>query len=87
VVIGISKDSVDAQAKFKAKYQFPFALLSDPDGSVCAAYGVLADKNMYGRVFKGIERTTFVIDENGKIAKVYPKVKVDGHAHAVLEDL
>jgi peroxiredoxin Q/BCP len=86
-VIGISKDSVAAQAKFKAKYQLPFTLLSDPDGNVCDAYGVLVMKNMYGKIFKAIERTTFVIDEDGKIAKVYPKVKVEGHAHAVLEDL
>lgn len=76
-----------AQAKFKAKYGFPFALLSDPDGTVCEAYGVMADKSMYGKIFRGIERTTFVIDEDGKIEKVYPKVKVDGHAHAVLGDM
>jgi peroxiredoxin Q/BCP len=87
VVIGISKDSVEAQAKFKAKYQLPFTLLSDTQGAVCDAYGVIVQKNMYGKFFKAIERTTFVIDEKGKVAKVYPKVKVDGHAHAVLEDL
>jgi peroxiredoxin Q/BCP len=86
-VIGISKDSVSAQAKFKAKYELPFTLLSDPDGATCNAYGVMVDKSMYGKIFKAIERTTFVIDENGKIAKVYPKVKVEGHAYAVLEDL
>jgi thioredoxin-dependent peroxiredoxin len=86
-VIGISKDSVAAQAKFKAKYELPFTLLSDPDATVCDAYGVMVQKNMYGKFFRAIERTTFVIDEDGKIAKVYPKVKVDGHAHAVLEDL
>ena len=86
-MIGISKDSVAAQAKFKAKYELPFTLLSDPDGAVCNAYDVIKDKSMYGKIFKGIERTTFVIDEQGKIAKIYPKVKVDGHAHAVLEDL
>ncbi len=76
-----------AQARFKAKYGFPFALLSDRDGKVCEAYGVMADKSMYGKIFRGIERTTFVINEEGKIEKVYPKVKVDGHAHAVLEDI
>ena len=86
-MIGISKDSVSAQAKFKAKYELPFTLLSDPDGTVCEAYGVMVDKSMYGKIFRAIERTTFVIDENSKIAKVYPKVKVEGHAHAVLEDL
>jgi thioredoxin-dependent peroxiredoxin len=86
-VIGISKDSVEAQAKFKARYQLPFTLLSDPGGKICEAFGVLVDKNMYGKIFKAIERTTFVIDEDGNVAKVYPKVKVDGHAHSVLEDL
>jgi peroxiredoxin Q/BCP len=87
VVIGISKDSVAAQAKFKKKYDLPFTLLSDPDGAVCDAYGVMVPKNMYGKIFKGIERTTFVIDETGRIATVYRKVKVDGHANAVLDDL
>lgn len=86
-MIGISKDSVSAQAKFKAKYELPFTLLSDPDGKVCDAYGVWKEKINYGKTFMGIERTTFLIDEDGKIAKVYPKVKVEGHAHAVLEDL
>lgn len=86
-MIGISKDSVEAQAKFKAKYQLPFTLLSDPDGKICNVFGVLVDKNMYGKIFRAIERTTFIIDEDGKVAKVYAKVKVDGHAHAVLEDI
>ena len=54
---------------------------------MCEAYGVMADKSMYGKIFRGIERTTFVINAEGKIEKVYPKVKVDGHAHAVLEDM
>ena len=76
-----------AQAKFKAKYELPFTLLSDPDGKVCEAYFVMKDKSMYGKIFKGIERTTFVISADGKIEKIYPKVKVDGHAHAVLDDL
>ena len=87
MVIGISKDSVAAQAKFKAKYELPFTLLSDPDGTVCEAYGVWKEKLNYGKTFMGIERTTFLIDEDGKIAKVYPKVKVEGHAGAVLGDL
>ena len=87
MVIGISKDSVAAQAKFKAKYELPFTLLSDPDGTVCEAYGVWKEKLNYGKTFMGIERTTFLIDEDSKIAKVYPKVKVEGHAEAVLGDL
>jgi peroxiredoxin Q/BCP len=78
---------VAAQARFKAKYQLPFTLLSDRDGQVCEAYGVLAEKTHYGKTYMGIERTTFVIDEDGKIEKVYEKVKVDGHAHTVLENL
>lgn len=76
-----------AQAKFKAKYELPFTLLSDPEGTVCEAYCVMKDKSMYGKIFKGIERTTFVIGADGKIEKIYPKVKIDGHAFAVLEDL
>jgi len=87
VVIGISKDSVAAQAKFKKKYDLPFTLLSDPDGKVCDAYGVIVPKNLYGKIFKGIERTTFIIDEQGKVAKVFRKVKVDGHVQAVLNEL
>jgi len=87
VVLGISKDSVSAQAKFKAGYDLPFPLLSDPDGKVCEAYGVISEKSMYGKVFKGIERSTFVIDSEGRIAKIYRKVKVAGHARAVLDDL
>ena len=86
-MIGISKDSVAAQAKFKAKYGFPFTLLADTEGKVCEAYGVWKEKLNYGKTFMGVERTTFLIDEDGKIAKVYPKVKVEGHVHAVLEDL
>jgi peroxiredoxin Q/BCP len=86
-VIGISRDSVADQAKFKAKYELPFKLLSDPDARVCEAYGVWKEKENYGKKYMGIERTTFLIDEDSKIAKVYPKVKVEGHAHAVLDDL
>jgi len=86
-VVGISKDSVADQAKFKKKHDLPFTLLADPDAGVCNAYGVMVQKQNYGKTYLGIERTTFLIDEKGKIAKVYPKVKVDGHAHSVLEDL
>jgi peroxiredoxin Q/BCP len=86
-VLGISKDSVAAQARFKAKYDLPFPLLSDADGRVCDAYGVIADKSLYGKIVRGIERSTFVIDPEGRVATVYRKVKVDGHAQAVLADL
>jgi peroxiredoxin Q/BCP len=85
VVIGISK--VPWQPRRDWAYELPFTLLSDPDGKVCEAYFVMKDKSMYGKIFKGIERTTFVISADGKIEKVYSKVKVDGHAHAVLDDL
>lgn len=86
-MLGISKDPVKAQLKFKEKYDLPFPLLSDPDGKVCEKYGVIKDKSMYGKIFKGIERSTFIIDRDGKIAKIYRKVKVNGHAANVLEDL
>jgi peroxiredoxin Q/BCP len=87
VVLGISRDSVESHQKFKAKYKLPFALLSDAEGKVCEKYGVWKEKSLYGRKFMGIERTTFLIDSEGKIARVYPKVKVAGHVAQVLEDL
>lgn len=87
VVFGVSKDSVKSHDRFAGKYGLNFPLLADEDASVCEAYGVIQDKNMYGRVTRGIVRTTFVIDKEGRIAKVYPKVKVDGHADAVLADV
>ena len=86
-MLGVSKDSVKAQAKFKAKYELPFPLLSDPDGKVCEAYGVLKDKSMYGKIFKGIVRSTFVIDADGNVARIFQPVKVAGHAGAVLDEL
>ncbi len=86
-MLGVSKDSVAAQAKFRAKYELPFPLLSDADGKVCEAYGVMKDKSMYGKIFKGIERSTFVIAADGKVAKIFRPVKVAGHAGAVLEEL
>ncbi|WDL97966.1 thioredoxin-dependent thiol peroxidase [Alicyclobacillus sp. ALC3] len=87
VVFGVSKDSVKSHVKFAQKYELNFPLLADEDASVCEAYGVIQDKNMYGRVTRGIVRTTFVIGQDGRVAKVYPKVKVDGHADAVLADV
>lgn len=87
VVLGISKDSIKSHEKFKQKYALPFTLLSDPDGKVCEAYGVWKEKSMYGKKYMGIERTTFVISPEGKIEKVYPKVKVKDHVQEVLEAL
>jgi peroxiredoxin Q/BCP len=87
VVLGISKDSVASHGKFKSKHELPFTLLSDPEGKVCEAYGVWKEKSLYGRKFMGIERTTFVIGADGKIARIFPKVKVKGHVDEVLEAL
>ncbi len=86
-VIGISGDPPQSHQKFAAKYELNFPLLSDADKRVLKAYGVFKKKSLYGREFMGIERTTFVIDRHGTIRKVFPKVKVDGHAQAVLDAL
>lgn len=84
VVYGVSRDSVKSHDKFAGKYGLNFPLLADETSEVCEKYGVIQDKNMYGKLVKGIVRTTFVIDREGKIANIYPKVKVDGHADEVL---
>ncbi|MDG3005590.1 thioredoxin-dependent thiol peroxidase [Paludisphaera mucosa] len=84
-VLGVSPDSSASHAKFVAKYDLPFTLLADVEKVVCAAYGVWKEKSMYGRKYMGVERTTYVLDRDGKIARVFPKVKVPGHAEAVLE--
>jgi peroxiredoxin Q/BCP len=84
-VIGISRDSVASHDKFKAKFKLPFPLASDEDGKVCQAYGVWAEKSMYGRKYMGIERSTFLIDGKGVIRNIWRKVKVPGHAEEVLE--
>lgn len=83
-VIGVSKDSAAAHRKFAAKHALTVPLATDADGSVCAAFGVWVEKNMYGKTSMGIERATFLIDADGKIAQVWRKVKVAGHADAVL---
>ena len=83
-VIGISPDSPRAQTKFKEKNDLPFTLLCDVDKSAAQAFGVYKEKNMYGRKVMGIERTTFLIGKDGKIEKVFPKVKLQGHAREVL---
>jgi len=84
-IIGVSKDTAAKHDKFKAKYDLTFTLASDEDGSVCEAYGVWVEKNMYGRKYMGIERATFLIGSDGAIRKIWRKVKVAGHAEAVLE--
>lgn len=84
-VIGVSRDTVAKHDKFKAKHELTVALGSDEDGKVCEDYGVWVEKNMYGRKSMGIERSTFLIGGDGKIRKIWRKVKVAGHAEAVLE--
>lgn len=87
VIVGVSPDKVASQARFKTKHGLPFTLLADPDHKVAEAYGVWKQKSMYGRTSMGIERTTFLIGADGKIRKIFPKVKVEGHAGGVLAAL
>ena len=86
-IIGISPDKPAAHVKFAAKYDLPFTLVADPDHAIAEAYGVWKEKSMYGRKYMGIERTTFVIDEKGRIAHIFAKVHPAGHAAEVLEAL
>ncbi len=85
VVVGVSKDSVDDQAKFAKKYELPFVLLSDEDHKIAKAFGAWGKKNMYGKEVEGVIRSTFLIDPKGKVAKEWRGVKVDGHDQAVLD--
>ena len=84
VVLGISRDTPKAQAKFRAKYELPYPLLADVDAAVCNLFGVLKEKSMYGKKVKGIERSTFLIAPDGTLARVWEKVKPEGHADEVL---
>lgn len=84
-VVGVSKDGVAKHDKFKAKYDLNFPLVSDEEGTLCEAYGVWVEKSMYGRKYMGIERSTFLIDKTGKIARAWRKVKIPGHVEEVLE--
>ena len=84
VVLGISKDSIEKHCKFRDKHNLTVRLLSDEEGKMLEAYGVWAEKSLYGRKFMGINRTTFLLDEKGTIRQVWPKVKVNGHAEEVL---
>lgn len=85
VVLGVSRDSLTSHEKFRAKHDLPFDLLSDPDESLCRQFDVIRTKSLYGRKFMGVERSTFLIDEEGKLREEWRKVKVKGHAAAVLE--
>jgi len=83
-VLGISADTAAAQKKFKEKYELPYTLLADADKKIADSFGILKEKNMYGKKVKGVERTTFLLTPEGKIAHIFSKVKPDGHAEEVL---
>ena len=87
VVLGISRDTPKAQRKFREKYDLPYTLLADVDETVCNQFGVMKEKNMYGKKVMGIERTTFLIGPDQRLLKTFPKVKPEGHAEEVLEAL
>jgi len=87
VILGVSNDPIDSHLAFRDKHKLPFPLLSDEDAAVSKAFGVYKQKNLYGKKYMGIERTTFVIDRTGRVAQIYPKVKVDGHVADLLEFL
>ncbi|MEZ0231637.1 MAG: peroxiredoxin [Methylophilaceae bacterium] len=84
-IFGISRDSIKSHENFKAKFSFPFELLSDADETACNLFGVIKMKNMYGKQVRGIERSTFIIDAKGVLVREWRGVKVDGHAQEVLE--
>ncbi|GMW02576.1 MAG: peroxiredoxin [Candidatus Hydrogenedentota bacterium] len=84
-VLGVSPDSLESHCKFVDKFGLAFQLLSDPDHAVAEKYGVWVEKNMYGKKYWGVQRSTFLIDANGRLAKIWPKVKPEGHAEEVLD--
>lgn len=85
LILGVSRDSIASHDKFREKHDFPFDLLSDPDEALCRQFDVIKEKSLYGRKFLGIERSTFLIGEDGKLKAEWRKVKVKGHAQEVLE--
>ncbi len=87
VILGVSPDSVSSHKKFAEKFNLPFTLLSDEEKKVLELYNVWKEKSMYGKKYMGVERTTYIIDETGKIKKIFNKVKVDGHNLEVMEAL
>jgi len=84
VVLGVSPDTVQAQKKFAEKFDLPFTLIADADKTICNAYGVIQEKNMYGKKVMGVARTTFIIGPDGKIKHIFEKVKPEGHAEEAL---
>jgi peroxiredoxin Q/BCP len=87
VILGVSPDTIESHVKFRDKFSLPFPLLADPDHAVAERYGVWKQKTNYGRTYMGIERTTVVIGKDGQVKKVFPRVRVDGHADKVLAAL
>ena len=85
VILGVSRESIRSHNNFRGKFDFPFHLLSDPDETLCNAYGVIVEKSMYGRKYMGVDRSTFLIDEGGVLRREWRKVRVKGHADEVLE--
>ena len=85
VVLGVSTDSIESHLAFREHHKLPFTLLADEDATVSKLYGVYKQRNLYGKKYMGIERTTFVIDRTGRVAQIWPKVKVDGHIQDVME--
>ena len=86
-ILGVSTDDLDSHSKFRSKYNLNFPLLSDPDHKVSDEYGVYKEKNNYGKKYWGIERSSFIIDKDGKIKKIFRRVKVDGHTDEILANL
>ena len=86
-ILGVSPDTIASHKKFIENHSLPFPLLADPDHAIAEAYGVWKEKSMYGKKYMGIERTTFLVGADGKIAKIFPKVKPEGHAEQVLAAL
>jgi thioredoxin-dependent peroxiredoxin len=85
VVYGVSRDSIESHKAFASKFQLTFPLLADPDEAICQAYGVIKEKTLYGKKSIGLVRTTFIIDQEGTIRKIFPNVRVDGHVDKVLD--
>ena len=87
IIFGVSKDSIRSHTNFKEKFNFPFELISDPDEKICKIFDVIKEKSMYGKKYMGIERSTFLIDSQGKLIQEWRKVKVKGHAEDVLNSI
>jgi peroxiredoxin Q/BCP len=87
LVLNFCRDSIASHQKFKTKYEIPFRLLADTESELCNAFGVIVEKNMYGKKSMGVQRSTFLFDAAGKLVTVWPKVSVDGHAEDVLSKL